>query len=318
MKKQMINCFMVFMLTYIAYGCTENNAIDPVFADEVDLLLTEEGDEFSKGSVFAIGEVLNLTDEQKARIQEIVKAHRENFKPQRGQGQGSFEGRQAKRKEMRESLLQEISGVLTSEQIAKAEELKAQFEQGKFPEEIVNKQIEKMAENLNLSVDQQEQLKQLRQSHQFSRVQGNKGDRQQMRQKRMELRQEREEALKNILTAEQFEKLNEQGSRRKFGGRRGFSNRKGQFTDGRLAHLVDELELTSEQQDQIKEIFTSLREGFQGMSGSGEDFESRREAMQSKMAEIYTQVIAILSKEQTEKFEELKKQRKGKIRNRRP
>ncbi len=316
MKKQMINCFMVFMLTYIAYGCTENNAIDPVIAEEVDLLITEGGDEFSRGSVFAIAEVLNLNDEQKARIQEIVKAHRESFKPQRSQKQGSFEGRQAKRKEMRESLLQEISGVLTSEQIAKAEELKAQLEQGKFPEEIVNKQIEKMAEKLNLSAGQQEQLKQLRLS-QFSRVKDNEGDRQQMRQKRMEQRQEREEALKNILTAEQFEKLNQQGSKRKFGGRRDPGNMKGQFTDDRMAVLVDELKLTSEQQDQIKEIFASLRESFQGMSGSGDDFESRREAMRSKMAEIETQIKSILTEEQSAKFGELKNQRKGKIRNRR-
>lgn len=69
---------------------------------------------------------LNLSDEQKAKLQPIMEAHRQTMKSIRGDASLSKEQQRAKAQQAREALKAQLSGILTPEQLQQFEAMKPQ------------------------------------------------------------------------------------------------------------------------------------------------------------------------------------------------
>jgi len=160
------NLFFAAAVLGISINCSNKAGLGPT-SSESDALnkISEElvAENFSHDRGKALLTLLNLTDEQKAQIKEIMQSKRQLFKPHEGQLKErlSFEDRKAKRKEVHESIKNEIYAVLTPEQQAKLDQLKSQFENGEVPQDLINLHIERLDTKLSLSEDQKNQIKNL-------------------------------------------------------------------------------------------------------------------------------------------------------------
>ena len=107
--------------------------------------------------------VLNLTDEQVARIKEIAAKYRNEFHNliQSWRGGKSWKEIRAKRKELREKMMKEIEALLTDEQKAVLEEIRTQLANGEYPDILIDKRVAFLTEQLNLTEDQQKAIRSL-------------------------------------------------------------------------------------------------------------------------------------------------------------
>lgn len=107
--------------------------------------------------------VLDLTDEQKAQIKEIGDKYRQAMFDLHRQGRdgGDWQELRAKHRELREQRFEEIKAVLTEEQLAVLAEIEAQIEAGTFPAIVIEKRVAMLTEKLNLTEEQQQQIKDL-------------------------------------------------------------------------------------------------------------------------------------------------------------
>lgn len=313
MKLIQILSFAAALAAFVS--CANNTALAPSSAEDISLNSAVLGTEteiapFLAGHRGIFFDVLNVTEEQQAQIQEIVRSHREEMKADHGSPaeRPSFEERKARRQQMHEELQGKISGVLTAEQKAKAEELKAQFEQGQIPEEIIDARIARLDAKLNLTEDQKQQIKTLALERPVRGLRGDQKERREFRKERRAAMQEHKEKLFAILTAEQQAILDELYNERREKKHERFQGRREDRVRKRVEHLVAELGLDESQKQQLEELFASLRSELHEVHAPG-DRETNRETMREMRKRIDAEIQNILNPEQLEKYNELKASR---------
>jgi len=315
------NLFFAAAVLGISISCSNKAGLGPT-SSESDALtkISEEfvPENFSHDRGNALLTLLNLTDEQKAQIKEIMQTKRELFKAHEGQfkERPSFKERNSKRKEVHESIKNKIYAVLTPEQQAKLDQLKSQFENGKVPEELINLHIKRLDKKLSLSEEQKNQIRALDTWDKLLRKHELQENRRELFMQKKEIQEQRAEQISNILTPEQKEVFLEMKTERKEKMKKHGRRFRGARSHNRIEKLARELDLNESQKEQIEETFAKVYSEIRGeLNGkrNGRNREELRQAMHNNMKEIHEQIQSILTPEQMKKFEELKAQRKERM-----
>ena len=89
------------------------------------------------------------------------------------------------------------------------------------------------------------------------------------------------------------------------------------FVDRQMEELKESLELSDDQEKQVREIITAgfetMRSAREGMQDGG-DREAMREKMQQMREEQTTKIKAVLSEEQFTKYEQIQQERRERMR----
>ena len=326
-KSIFINMFAV-VFAFGFYSCNEPGDSDllsskgSVLSLESDLAKLQADNDLSIYRLGFMAGILVLNDTQKEQIKGVIvekmENRRERFRGRKDRSERpSREERKAMRKERHEEMIAAIMPILTPEQQAIVNEIKAARDRGEVPQILIDKRVEKMAEKLSLTVDQQAQLKTLftESGQKMLAAKSEDGDRRANREAIKALREMTDAQIKTLLTPEQqetYEALKAErresfrNHARKFGQRR---------MERRLEHLTAELELNADQQTQLKTIFEDSRENIRQKFEAGDsDHESRRETIRRHFEEIDTQIENILTESQLKKYQTIKADRKEKFR----
>ncbi|MFQ5822883.1 MAG: Spy/CpxP family protein refolding chaperone [bacterium] len=318
---KVLNLTLIAMISQFIISCSSKDGLDPISAESTVLNKTSLSSQdedllpfLNRG--WSLWAVLDLTEEQKAQIKEIIQSQRVNFKFLRGsfESRPSFEERKAKRNEMRESIHKEILAILTPEQRAKAEELKAQLERGEVPEELLNKRIEVLSAKLNLNEEQKSQIKALGFWQTLLSMKAESANRREFLQKRRELLKENKEKMLNILTPEQQSIFLEIKGQRQEKMKKRFQRFGRNRSQKRIERLSVALDLDETQKAQLQKIFADVRGNIRGeLNGNhnGRNREELLQAMREKMSQVDKQIQSILNAKQLEKYAELKTARQG-------
>ncbi len=315
------NLFFAAAVLAISISCSNKAGLGPTSSESDALTKISEdfvAENFSHDRGNALLTLLNLTDEQKVQIKEIMQTKRELFKANGGQfkERPSFKERNSKRKEVHESIKNKIYTVLTPEQQAKLDQLKSQFENGTVPEELINLQIERLDKKLSLSEEQKNQIRALDTWDKPLRKHELQENRREFFMQKKEIQEQRAEQISNILTPEQKEVFLEMKTERKEKMKKHRRRIRGARSHNRIEKLARELDLNESQKEQIEEIFAKVYSEIRGeLNGkrNGRNREELRQAMHNNMKEIHEQIQSTLTPEQMKKFEELKTQRKERM-----
>jgi len=241
--------------------CTEDDN-DNLTSSEIGFFgeLDEIGTgEFGKLSHLA--EILELTTDQKEQINELLSKHRDNFmRPHFGHRNREnrwTEGKPDHHGHL-EMILNEISPILTPEQLKIISEMKDQWNKGLIPSVLIEYRVKKLTDRLNLSIPQQEKIKILFESKGSELIKVHEGEIElfEIHRKTEMIMDETDKELQEILGDDQYEiYLNLRSERWKKGKdhfrkfRHKFGNRFGDGAiDKRLKHMTNALDLTEEQQ----------------------------------------------------------------------
>ncbi|RMF69480.1 MAG: hypothetical protein D6743_01795 [Calditrichaeota bacterium] len=318
--KRLIPLFAALALSAFI-GCANQRSLDPVSAQSTTLdkdgfdAQTETVQGFPGGDP-ALFQVLNLTEEQKTQLKEIVAAHHKEMEAWRAAHAGdlSREDIRAHRQEMRDALRQKIDAILTPEQRAKAAEIREQLQRGEVPEELVDARIAKLSEKLHLTEDQIAQLKALGFGTALPPGMPHHGaDRTQRRERREEMRA-KEQQLMNILTPEQQSLYAQMKAEHRDKMAERMQERSARRIQHRVAALSKALDLSASQQAQLTEILEKAHEQLrQKMKAERpRDREAFRKLLRENLKEVDKQIQEILTEEQRTKYAELKAKRHGK------
>jgi Spy/CpxP family protein refolding chaperone len=236
-------------------------------------------------------EILSLTPDQTEKIQEILKNHRAQFKPERGDM--SRPERRKDHDEFRATLYEEIMPLLNEKQQKILEGLKSDFEAGKVPVTIIETRVNRMAEDLDLSEAQSEKLVKVFTEFGEKAIKIRNSENPERGEMR-EIFAEMHDRLETILTPDQMTKWRESREiRRPRGGRKGMGGN-GEF-------LKERLNLTPEQEEKVQEIFADARK----------EMDISREQNREK---ITRQLKEVLTEEQMAEFESMHNDYPGKYR----
>lgn len=176
--------------------------------------------------------------------------------------------------------------------------------------------MEEMKAKLDLSDQQMAEWEELNQSiaDKRSELMHDRGmSREDRRAAMQDLQAEREEGLSQILTEEQYDQYQEM----KMTIREEASNRMAMKREELEQSLIDELQLSAEQQSSWKALNEKHRAS---MKEIGMNEELSREEKQAKIQvlqeEKHSELSQILSPEQMEKYEQMKEEAKGQFRSR--
>ena len=174
MARQLWYSILMVSLLLALAGCTKNESVAPEenFDEGPTFLLVSQDDPLGlesdnafmmDGSGPILFSVLDLSDEQKAQIREIVDRYRPQFMELRRRWRLGISWQEIHelRKALREQMHQEIFQVLTAEQQAIILEIQEQLTNGIYPDILVEKRLEKLTELLTLTAEQQEQIRPL-------------------------------------------------------------------------------------------------------------------------------------------------------------
>ncbi len=314
------NLFFAAAVLAISISCSNKAGLGPTSSESDALTKISEdfvAENFAHDRGNALLTLLNLTDEQKVQIKEIMQTKRELFKAHEGQfkERPSFKERNSKRKEVHESIKNKIYTVLTPEQQAKLDQLKSQFENGKVPEELINLQIERLDKKLSLSEEQKNQIRALDTWDKPLRKHELQENRREFFMQKKEIQEQRAEQISNILTPEQKEVYLEMKTERKEKMKEHGRRFRGARSHNRIEKLAQELDLNESQNEQIEEIFAQIHSKIRSeLNGkrNGRNREELRQSMRNKMKKINEQIQTILTPEQVKTFEKLKAERKEK------
>lgn len=317
MYKQISALIVTTIFALFLLHCSgEKVSSDP--ASSTDQLLVQEtanGSDLDRMGIFS--EVLNLTAEQQAQIQTIIEQQRKDFRASRKdrQSQPSWEERKALRRERYEALVKEIMPILTPDQQAMVTEMKAAFDRGEVPAILIDKRAENLSKELNLTSEQQAQIKILfaENGRQMLAFRENSADRKTFREAMKNLRSEGDAQLQAILTPEQQTAYTQLKAQRREEMKERFQKSHHQFDEQRIEkrveHLTTELSLTNEQQTQLREILTSAHQDFsKEMQSSDIDRETRQELFHQHFDKVEAQIRGILNETQLQKYETLKEE----------
>jgi len=131
-----------------------------LIADEDPLDIETESAFMIDGAGPMYFSVLDLTEEQKEKIHEIVSGFKEEFRGLCGRWQDgtSWEDIREERQALREQINEAIYEILTDEQKSIVDEIKAQLENGEYPDILVENKVAHLTEILDLTEDQQTEV----------------------------------------------------------------------------------------------------------------------------------------------------------------
>jgi Spy/CpxP family protein refolding chaperone len=237
-----------------------------------------------------IGSVLDLNDEQRKELKKVMKSHR---------------------RESRNELIDKVAPILNSDQQAKLQEIKSDLNQDKMPRILIANRIDRLNERLNLSAGQKDQLTSIFNEFGDKVIQlgNNELERDQLRESMQEYRDELQAQLETVLAPEQMDELRDmhREKRGKFGRRIGYKNQ-----NQRLQKALSKLDLSPEQEIEIKSIVDESRQAVQQKMQKITDEDERRELMREHRQNTANEIEAVLTPEQKEKFDAMKKELKGK------
>jgi len=204
----------------------ETSAAEFLLVAEADPLEIEQDEAFIiDGAGPFLFSVLDLTEEQKEQIREIVHQFRPEFKGLRGRWNDgkSWEEIREERRALREQIYAAIYEILTDEQKAIINEIETQLANGEFPDIIVEKRVEYLTGELGLTPDQQTQIYTLLKEYGALLLEArNKSDgSMDFRSAKFDIFQDLDAKIREILTDEQIE-LYEQLKRGRGHGHRGW------------------------------------------------------------------------------------------------
>jgi Spy/CpxP family protein refolding chaperone len=174
MFKPLLYPILIVFLIFAIMGCSQDEPVAPegnldtgptfLLVSDDDPLQLESDHAFmmdGTGPIF-LG-VLDLSEEQKEQIREIVSSYRAQFRALRSQWQSgaSWEEIHNQRKALREQIHNEIMQVLTPEQQVIIQEIQDQLASGVYPDILVNKRLEELTALLTLTQEQQNQIRPL-------------------------------------------------------------------------------------------------------------------------------------------------------------
>jgi Spy/CpxP family protein refolding chaperone len=185
-------------------------------------------------------------------------------------------------------------------------------------------------EKLNLTADQQARMKALhadfKKQQEALKAQENTLTVAQMKEKRKALHEQQRAQMESILTKEQKDQLAQMKAERKAMAKEGrgdqggfdstsrgeFGKRgpKGEAGVGRVAELSKELNLTAEQQTKMQQLRTDFRSKMEAIRNDNALSPEQKKAKFQELAKAQKeQMKSILTKEQIEKMESLRKER---------
>jgi Spy/CpxP family protein refolding chaperone len=152
--------------------------------------------------------VLDLTDEQKEQIKEIVNEFRSEFGGLCGRWRDgtSWEKIKEEREALREQIRDAIYEILTDEQKAILDDIETQLENGQYPDILVENKVAYLTEQLDLSMDQQSELTDLFKEYGTLLIasRDNSGDRFEFMMVKFELFMELDGKVRSLLSEEQL------------------------------------------------------------------------------------------------------------------
>ncbi len=121
-----------------------------------------------------------------------------------------------------------------------------------------------------------------------------------------------------MMSCNQGAKNNQQPAFGSGGGMGGGNFDPAAFVDRQMEELKSGLELSDDQEKQVREIITSgfetMRKAREGMQDGGGDREAMREKMQQMREEQTEKIKAVLSAEQFTKYEQIQAERRERMR----
>jgi Spy/CpxP family protein refolding chaperone len=212
--------FLVLSLLIIFSSCQESS--DPVqqsnINDSPDFLLIADEDplEIETESAFMIDgtgpmyfAVLDLTEEQKEQIHQIVHDFKDQFRDMHGRWRdgASWEELKEERQALREQINAAIYEILTDEQKAILDDIKSQLENGQYPDILVEHKVAHLTERLDLTTDQQTEVTALFKEYGNLLVaaRNDSENRFEFMMTKMELFMELDNKIRALLTEEQLE-----------------------------------------------------------------------------------------------------------------
>jgi Spy/CpxP family protein refolding chaperone len=171
---------------------------------------------------------------------------------------------------------------------------------------------------LNLTADQQAQLKSIRddQRKEMESLKNNKSlTADQLKEQRQALHKKYNGQIQSVLTPSQKDQMKNLRAERK-----GKDGRKGQWKKGdkkgsakRGANFHNQLNLTQAQKDQLAKMRTDMKGQMESIrSNQSLSQEQKKEKMHSLMKEQQEKFKSVLTKEQVDKLQSLKKERQAK------
>ena len=175
---------------------------------------------------------LNLSADQKARLQSIREDHKKQLDELKNNSSFSADQKQARRKELHQQFRSQMESVLTpaqkeqmkknkSEWKEKRKEAKKDFKKGDRNKNTQGRGLKRgqdVQKELGLTSDQQQRMQQVRSDfrNKFSSLRSdNSLTQEQKKAKMQELMKQQQSAMKSILTPEQVEKMQSQRKQRK-------------------------------------------------------------------------------------------------------
>jgi hypothetical protein len=153
--------------------------------------------------------VLDLTDEQKEQIKEIVSGFKSEFGALCGRWKDgtSWEELREERQILREQIREAINKILTDEQQAILEEIETQLQNGEYPDLLVESKVANLTEKLILTEDQQAELTDLFKEYGTLLIESREdsGDRFEFMRVKFELFMELDGKIRALLSEEQIE-----------------------------------------------------------------------------------------------------------------
>ena len=184
-----------------------------------------QGPEQKRGfSADRITQQLNLTEEQKSRVQQYLEDSRSQLQVLRNDASLTREQRAQRMREIGQQTREKIQSLLTVEQKQKAEELRNQA-QDRMRQEA-GRRFDRTARLLDLTPEQKTQMQSLRDSQraQLEALRDNTSlTQEQRRQQAQAIREQTRNNTRSLLNPTQQQKFNDlrEGARERFRGRRG-------------------------------------------------------------------------------------------------
>lgn len=153
---------------------------------------------------------LNLSDDQKQKMKEVKENHRKQMAELRKNENITVKEMRDRRAALAKEQKAAIDGILTQEQKIKIQEQRTKSIEKR--KEMQAKRAEKMKKDLALTDDQSSKLKTMNESYRskFETLKKNESlDRTAKKEQFKALKQQHKEELKNVLTQEQIQKLDE-------------------------------------------------------------------------------------------------------------
>ena len=258
--------------------------------------------------IAALTDSLGLSDEQVEDLNELYDEYQAEIKAlyDSARASGDRSGLRAQLRDSRQAFDEDFNDVLTDDQIARLEEIKANAA-ARRKEKGWENYIAALTDSLGLSEQQVTDLNELYDDYQ-AEIEAAKenarasGDRSELRTRLKELRQEFEDGFNTVLTDDQQAKLDEikanAAARRKDRGRENY-----------IAALTDSLDLSDQQVTDLNELHEDYQADVKAAIDSAKESDDRsglRDKLRELKEAFEEDFNAVLTDEQKEKLDEMK------------